>query len=130
MSKYKYGYKAVECFRNVNREMKLRSAANIIPTWARMLYEEGKYTLRKDGFGPLAVFTTKRNVRYFIPQHSIDLKQIKVFRCMFKESDDNIMWFTRNGGPEYPKMPIPTGTKFADKVKLLHEVDIYKGVKS
>lgn len=81
-------------------------------------YKINEYILPQIGGGPLAVFDTLENAKRLCLESSIH----KIFKCQYKQSKHKTLWFLSGKKKIKTTNRLPTGTKFADAVKLLEEI--------
>lgn len=104
-----YGYKVVRD----DGEGHLQSAMRL----GKVLhYQRGKPTIPRSGDGPLAVFDNLFWARDFQEVHY----SLRVFRCRFRTSRETSIW-AKGKGTRY-LIELPSGTRCADSVTLLYEV--------
>jgi len=121
MSKYRYGYKAVQVHEDGAFISAFIRVSGICKT-----YEIGKYTVRENPElrGPLGIFTSKKAALKWKGAYF----NSKIFRCVYKKSDDIGFWWRHhntcqlNIEGQATLGNIPKHTGFADKVKLLKEI--------
>lgn len=107
-SNIKIGYKAI------SKSLKDYCSWTATPTFR---YYFDKWTERRPGFGPIAIFTTRKAAYKFVQEYSYGMRTPKdfIFKCEYVPSKDKFLWTPYNIKSE----DIPEGTAFANKVRLL-----------
>ncbi|MHA1755825.1 MAG: hypothetical protein ACTSVV_03580 [Promethearchaeota archaeon] len=86
--------------------------------FAQVQYELNKWVYPKEGCGPLGLFTDESGARTFL-RMSVVFNGSRIFKCKYKQSKVRIF---SNQDHAY-KGSIFTKTDFADKIKLLEELE-------
>jgi len=88
-------------------------------------YEVGEWINRPKGCGPLAVFSDLYLTGRFL--FKCGRSGFYIFECEYEESTRDILYVTDNDGVMYryaEQKDLPVGTRFADRVRLIKEVDL------
>lgn len=117
-TKIRKGWKA--CWRGP--EETLWPAARTGRTQGEVQYKLGEWTYRPgtDDYlcGPLAVFDRYEHARHFMLEHNY-FYRLAVFSCLYEPSNDEDLWCFC--GSFDPLCCLPTGTRLANRVKILRE---------
>lgn len=116
MKRFKRSKKAIKVCRMENE--KLVSAFN---DGYVVAYERGKWTKRPKGCGPLAVFDTMESAEDFVIGECMSHDR-KFLCCKYKPSKEEFLYKIYRDGSVQQSFHTPTGTMFADKVKILEKV--------
>lgn len=111
----KKGYKIV-----YSEDEKLRS----ISVYSAVKYAKKKKTRRPLGDGPLAVFDELYFAKKFKNRPIFNDIRLEVWECVYIPSKDRTLWYSSKGWKQVEmKDGFPTGTDFADMVKLIKKID-------
>lgn len=129
--KYKVGYKIVRKRRG--------SLHSFLMSINQVVYEQGRWTRRKPGWGPMAVFPSLEITKYWVANQfryasSADdndhdflaslLKSYEIRKCVYLESREHALYMIdEKGRKEKFTSLIPEGTQFADEILLSEEVE-------
>jgi hypothetical protein len=90
-----------------------------------MEYKVGEAVKPKDGFGPLAVFSSYMAARDFVECNMLVLGNWRIFACEYEESGRGAIWIGDDVMTAFHRRSIdslPQGTRLASEVTLLEEV--------
>jgi len=113
------GYKvvSVDCGKIFSFNFELKHEAYTI-------YTPYKWTRRKHGFGPLALFKDLDTAIRFRKAYCMYDNSLQVFKCRYMPSNDNALWYPYihvSSGMLHTssRHNLPAGTILADMIKLL-----------
>ena len=109
-SNWKFGIKAVRELQGGTCVSLIRPPVGV----GEFVYQQGAITVRKEGYGAMAVFDSIGDARSFTNNEA------RLMFCLYRESseEDRALWT-----PYEPARPtlVPGGTRFADEVWILDE---------
>lgn len=97
------------------------------PLYGAITYPIGKWVGPKAYCGPLSVFDTVDHALQFVRFYYGDdgrgplSPHYVLFNCLFVRSKYQYLWAGR--AYKNSSLPFPSGTQFADSIKLLEEID-------
>jgi len=95
------------------------------PGGGSISYTIGEQTVPLEHCGPLAVFRELDDALDFLVKsyHGL-LKLVHIFECEYEESSRTYLWIGDRGGVFQSRKGLPRGTRLAESVTLLEEVEL------
>jgi len=125
VSEVRTGYKIVRVRTTVCDGITTKRLSScFITSEYKVVYEAGSWVKPQVNCGPLSVFESIETAKKFMVDHFGQRDKLQLWKCEYVRSYSTKMWtpFRR-----FYSAILPKGTKLADKVKLIEEINTCYG---